>query len=239
MKAYSQSAGYADQALNAIKVVFAFGQEETEISNYEKYLSQARSVGINTHCFGAVSIGAFFFALYGYYAYAFYVGSFMITEKIENTNSGKPYSSGDIMACFLGIVYGAFSLGLAAPNFKALTEGKVAGKMAYDIIDRIPEINSNDSRGKIIEAPKGRIEFKNVTFTYPSRPGQKILDNFSAVFEEGKTTAIVGASGSGKSTIIQLIERFYDPDFGDVIVDGKNIKSLNLKAFRQIVGYVG
>jgi len=218
--------------LNAIKVVFAFGQEETEISNYEKYLSQARSVGIKTHCFGAVSIGAFFFALYGYYAYAFYVGSFMITDIIENTNSGKPYSSGDIMACFLGIVYGAFSLGLAAPNFKALTEGKVAGKMAYDIIDRIPEINSNDSRGKIIEAPKGRIEFKNVTFTYPTRPGQKILDNFSAVFEEGKTTAIVGASGSGKSTIIQLIERFYDPDFGDVIVDGKNIKSLNLKAFR-------
>ncbi len=136
------------------------------------------------------------------------------------------------MACFLGIVYGAFSLGLAAPNFKAITEGKVAGKMAYDIIDRVPDINSNDNRGKIIDAPKGRIEFKNVSFTYPTRPGQLILENFSAVFEEGKTTAIVGASGSGKSTIIQLIERFYDPDFGDVIVDGRNLKSLNLKAFR-------
>jgi hypothetical protein len=60
-------------------VVFAFGQEETEITNYEKYLNRARAVGIKTHCFGAVAIGSFFFALYGYYAYSFYIGSFMIT----------------------------------------------------------------------------------------------------------------------------------------------------------------
>lgn len=171
MKAYSQSAGYADQALNAIKVVFAFGQEETEISNYEKYLSRARSAGIRTHCYGAISIGFFYFTLYGYYAYSFFLGSFMITKNIENSNSGKPYSSGDIMACFLGIIYGAFSLGLAAPNFKAINEGKVAGKMAYDIIERVPQINSNDKKGEIIDAPKGRIEFKNVSFTYPTRPG--------------------------------------------------------------------
>ena len=59
---------------------------------------------------------------------------------MDNWNSGKPYSSGDILACFLGIVYGMYSIGLAAPNFKALSEGRVAGKMAYDIIDRKTEI---------------------------------------------------------------------------------------------------
>jgi len=58
---------------------------------------------------------------------------------------------------------------------------------------------------------QGSIEFKNVTFYYPSRPDNQILRNFSAKFELGKTTAIVGPSGSGKSTIVQLIERFYDP----------------------------
>jgi ATP-binding cassette subfamily B (MDR/TAP) protein 1 len=126
----------------------------------------------------------------------------MITQQVENWNSGKVYTSGDVLACFLGIVYGVFSLGLAAPNFKALTEGRVAGKMAYDVIERRPRILLEEPGAKKVSQLKGHIEFRNVTFTYPSRPGQKVLDNFSAIFEQGKTTAIVGASGSGKSTII-------------------------------------
>ena len=79
MKAYGQSAGYAEQALNAIKVVFAFGQEETEAANYEKYLNRARSAGIRTHVFGALTIGFFLFSTQAYYAYSFFVGSFLIT----------------------------------------------------------------------------------------------------------------------------------------------------------------
>ena len=113
--------------------------------------------------------------------------------------------------------------------------------MAFDIIDRIPAIPINDPQAVKVDPKKlkGRIEFRNVTFTYPTRPGQKILDEFTATFEEGKTTALVGASGSGKSTIIQLMERFYDPDFGDVVIDGKNLRQLNLKSLRQQIGYVG
>jgi len=64
------------------------------------------------------------------------------------------------------------------------------------------------------------------------------LDNFSAVFEEGKTTALVGPSGSGKSTIVQLIERFYDADAGQVLMDGIDIKDLNLRDIRRQIGYV-
>ena len=163
---------------------------------------KARKTGIKTHFTGALAIGGFFLALYGYYSYSFFIGSFMVTESIENINSKKTYTSGDVMACFLGLVYGIFSLGLAAPNFKALTEGRVAGKMAFDIIERVPKINLDDPKAAKVENLKGFIEFKNVTFSYPTRPDQKILDNFSAVFEEGKTTALVGASGSGKSTIV-------------------------------------
>ena len=77
------------------------------------------------------------------------------------------------MSCFLGIVYGMFSLGLAASNIQALTEGRVAGKMAFDVIDRIPAIPLNDTKAYKIDHNKvvGRIEFRNVTFTYPTRPG--------------------------------------------------------------------
>ena len=74
------------------------------------------------------------------------------------------------MACFLGLVYGIFSLGLATPNFKALTEGRVAGKMAYDIIERVPTIKLDDENSKPADNVQGKIEFKNVSFSYPSRP---------------------------------------------------------------------
>ena len=80
------------------------------------------------------------------------------------------------------------------------------------MIDRIPVVPLEDVKAKRINNIVGKIEFKDVSFTYPTRKEQKILDSFSAVFEGGKTTALVGASGSGKSTIVQMIERFYDPD---------------------------
>ena len=86
---------------------------------------------------------------------------------------------------------------------------------------------------------QGHLEFKNVTFVYPSRPDQKILDDFTTTFELGKTTALVGPSGSGKSTVVQLLERFYDPKDGNVLVDGEDLKSINLRNYRQQIGYVG
>lgn len=184
------------------------------MSNYDKYLGRARQTGIKTHMKSALAIAGFFFVMFGYYGYAFYTGSWLITKNVTNSRTDKPYDAGDIMACFFGIVFGVFSLGMATPNIKAITEGRVAGKMAYSLIERIPKVLLDDPSAEKVGAIKGNIEFRNVTFTYPSRPDQKILDDFSAVFEEGKTTAIVGASGSGKSTIIQLIERFYDPQNG-------------------------
>lgn len=118
---------------------------------------------------GALAIGGFFLVLYGFYTFAFYVGSYMVTNKVINTNSGDIYSSGDIMACFLGLVYGVFSLGLATPNFKALTEGRVAGKMAYDVIERVATIPLDDEKATKLNDLTGRIEFRNVSFSYPTR----------------------------------------------------------------------
>ena len=80
MKAYGQSAGYAEQALNAIKVVFAFGMEETEISNYEKYLERARKTGVKTHLLSALATGGFFIVLNGFYTYAFFIGSHLVSH---------------------------------------------------------------------------------------------------------------------------------------------------------------
>jgi ATP-binding cassette, subfamily B (MDR/TAP), member 1 len=221
--------------------VQAFGQEQAEVRNYERHLVTARDTGLKTHFKSSLALSSFMFVIFGYYAYGFYTGSWLITKQIENSNSGAVYNIGDILSCFFGIVFGVMSLGMSAPQLKSITEGTVAGKMAYDIIDRQPKISLDDpsalalSRDKVV----GRLELSNVTFRYPSKQDQLILDNFSAVFEEGKTTALVGASGSGKSTIIQLLERFYDPETGTVTLDGEDLKNVNLKLYRRnFVGYV-
>lgn len=141
MKAYGQSAGYADQALNAIRVVVAYGQEEKEVKNYAKYLARARAAGIKTHCKGALTMALFFASIFGTYAYAFYLGSVWIYHDFHNDTFGRVYTAGDILSCFFGVIFGMFSMGLAAPNLKAVTEGRVAGKLAFDIIDRKPAID--------------------------------------------------------------------------------------------------
>lgn len=114
------------------------------MSNYERYLGRARSTGIRTHMKSAIAIAGFFFVMFGYYGYAFYTGSWLVTDKVVNTRTDEPYNAGDIMACFFGIVFGVFSLGMATPNIKAVTEGRVAGKLAYDIIERVPKIQLDD-----------------------------------------------------------------------------------------------
>lgn len=80
LKSYGQSAGYAEQALNAIRVVQAFGREDTEVENYDKYLGRAKATGVRTHMKTGLAIAGFFFVMYGYYAYAFFTGSYLVTN---------------------------------------------------------------------------------------------------------------------------------------------------------------
>ncbi len=189
-------------------------------------------MGIKTHCRSAIVLAVFMFTIFGTYAYSFFMGSIWINKQFDNSTFHRPYSAGDVLSVFFGVFFGIFSIGMATPNIKAIAEGKAAGKMAYDIIDRKPQINQDDPLSKKIGL-KGKIEFKNVSFIYPSRPEQRILKNFNATFEMGKTTAIVGPSGSGKSTVVQLLERFYNPTEGDVFIDDENLKSINLREYRK------
>lgn len=122
-------------------------------------------------------------------------------------------------------------------QFKAVVEGRVAGKFVFEVIDRVPTIQINEE-GSELHKLEGQIELKNVSFYYPSRPDSKVLNDFSTVFEKGKTTAIVGPSGAGKSSITLMIERFYTPTEGTVLVDGKDLKTINLQNYRQQIGYV-
>jgi ATP-binding cassette subfamily B (MDR/TAP) protein 1 len=122
--------------------------------------------------------------------------------------------------------------------FVAVTQGCAAAAKLYATIDRVPAIDSANPSGEKPTTVSGEITFDSVKFHYPSRPSIPILKGLSLTFRAGKTSALVGASGSGKSTIVNLVERFYDPTEGTVRVDGKDLKDLNLKWLRSQIGLV-
>lgn len=102
----------------------------------------------------------------------------------------------------------------------------------------MPAIDSSNEGGSRPEKVDGSITLENINFSYPSRATVQVVQDLSLHFEAGKTAALVGASGSGKSTIISLVERFYDPTSGVVKVDGVDVKNLNLKWLRSQIGLV-
>ena len=104
--------------------------------------------------------------------------------------------------------------------------------------DRIPDIDSWSPDGDPIKEVEGIIEFRDVHFRYPTRPEQPVLRGLNLTVKPGQYVALVGASGCGKSTTIQLLERFYDPLSGGVYIDGKEISSLNLIDYRNFLSLV-
>ena len=121
---------------------------------------------------------------------------------------------------------------------KYLSEAVAAGEHIKKIIERVPKIDSENSNGKTLDSVQGEVEFRGVEFAYPSRVENPILLNFHLRVPPGKTVALVGGSGSGKSTIISLLQRFYDPLKGEVLLDGVNIRRLQLKWLRSQMGLV-
>ena len=106
------------------------------------------------------------------------------------------------------------------------------------MIKRVPKIDSDNMEGQILENVSGEVEFRHVEFAYPSRPESIIFKDFNLKIPAGKTVALVGGSGSGKSTAISLLQRFYDPLGGEILLDGVAIDKLQLKWVRSQMGLV-
>ena len=168
MRAYGQSAGYAQQALDAIQIVVAFGMEDTEKTNYNRFLHQVYEQTAKAGWVTGASLGFFMFSIYGMYAYAFLMGSIWVDQEIYNHTYDRVYGAGDSISTFFGVLFGLFALASTGPAFNALAEGKAAGKLAFDVIDRQPSINQDSKTGQehVLE---GAISFNEVDFYYPTR----------------------------------------------------------------------
>ena len=108
----------------------------------------------------------------------------------------------------------------------------------FKTIKRKPKINAIDSTGIVLENIKGEIHLKDVYFRYPARQAVEVFSGLSLHISSGKHVALVGKSGCGKSTVISLLERFYDPDAGEVLIDGVSVKRLQLRWLREKIGLV-
>lgn len=127
---------------------------------------------------------------------------------------------------------------MALPEVKHFTEASVAAKRILERINRLPRIDAEDPTGIKLDGIHGEVEFDSVQFAYPSRPDTVVLKDFNLRVPAGETIALVGTSGSGKSTAVALLQRFYDVDVGTVRIDGVDIKKLQLKWLREKMGLV-
>jgi ATP-binding cassette subfamily B (MDR/TAP) protein 1 len=146
--------------------------------------------------------------------------------------------SSSVLRCKVSVQLSYFIRRNPEINFLAITRGRGAAAKIFDTIDRVPDIDSANPNGLKLDDVHGELTLEGVKFSYPSRPSLQVVKGLDITFEAGKTAALVGASGSGKSTIVSLVERFYDPTAGVVKLDGHDLKELNLKWLRSQIGLV-
>ncbi|KDN46982.1 P-loop containing nucleoside triphosphate hydrolase protein [Tilletiaria anomala UBC 951] len=226
----SRAATLAEEVLSTVRTAKAFGVEQRLVDLYDRSNAGATRLGVKKAIGQGIGLGMFFFVIYSAYALAFFYGSELIAKG--------ELQSGVVMTCIFSILIGAFGMAMLAPNLQALSYALGAGGKVFETIDRIPPIDSSSKDGLRPSTCDGDIDLEHVSFRYPARQDIPILQDYSLRIPRGKTTALVGASGSGKSTIVSLVERFYDPDVGCVRLDGHDLRDLNLTWLRAQMGYV-
>ncbi|KAJ0895882.1 putative Type I protein exporter [Helianthus annuus] len=227
--AYDKGGGVADQAISSIRTVYSYVGEQQTIDKFSNALETSMRLGIKQGFTKGLMIGSMGM-VFVTWAFVAWVGSYLVTQKGE--------TGGPVFVSAICVIMAGLSTMSALPNVPFISEAKAATSRMFEMINRVPRIDINKTKGKTIPSVRGDIEFRNVDFSYPSRPDTPILQGLNLRVKAGRTVGLVGGSGSGKSTVISLIERFYDPVNGDILLDGHRIKGLNLKWLRSQMGLV-
>ncbi|KAJ6808791.1 ABC transporter B family member 11-like isoform X1 [Iris pallida] len=228
--AYAEAAVVVEQTIGSIRTVASFTGEKQSVDKYSKSLKSAYDSGVHEGLATGLGLGSVMFIMFCGYSLGIWYGSKLILDK--------GYTGADVINVIFAVVTGSFSLGQASPCLTAFAAGQAAAFKMFETINRKPEIDASDLTGTKLDDIRGDIEFRDVYFSYPARPDEQIFRGFSLSIQSGRTVALVGESGSGKSTVISLIERFYDPHAGEVLVDGINLKEFQLRWIRGKIGLV-
>jgi ATP-binding cassette subfamily B (MDR/TAP) protein 1 len=230
LDSYAQGGSIAEEVISSIRNATAFGTQDKLARQYDKHLAEAEKYGFKVKRALAIMVGFMFLIIYLNYALAFWEGSRLLVAGDITLSK--------ILTINMSVMIGAFSLGNVAPNIQAFTTAISAAVKIFNTIDRVSPLDPTSDEGIKLDHVDGTIELRHIKHIYPSRPEVTVMDDVSLIVPAGKKTALVGASGSGKSTIVGLVERFYDPVGGQVFLDGHDVSTLNLRWLRQQVSLV-
>lgn len=233
----SHAASLAAEALNNLAVVQAFGSQARLSNIYQSHLELARKQGTIKALAAALVMGSLFFVAYSANALAFFSGSNLIAE------SSNPSTVGSVYTVIFLLLDASFIVGQIAPYLQTFSAASGAGQALRETIAKKSEIDASDLTQGYTPGPGDvkhiALELNNVEFTYPARPDEKALRGLSISVPAGHRVALVGLSGSGKSTVASLIQRFYDPTSGSITLNGSDLRSYNVRWLRSQIGVVG
>ncbi len=224
----AEASEVAEETIAGIRTVRSFTQEESESRRYAGHIWRSFELARQRTTIMALFTSAVTFAGYAAVALVLWYGGRLVVEGSMTV--------GDLTSFILYTLLVAFSFGAIGSLWADFMRATGAAERVFDLMDRPSEIPLG--QGERPEAVRGAIDFDAVTFSYPARPDVTVLDGLSLKIEPGQIVALVGPSGSGKSTIAGLIPRFYDPDGGQIRLDGKALVDLDPDWLRRQIGVV-
>ena len=236
-KSYEIAGGIAEEILYNIRTVSSFANFEFELDRFNNEIKKTYLYEVENALKTAVCLGALlFFSLFSHMVAVLY-GKKLIIENTWNTIRKERFEAGHIITILFSISAVLTSIRLITPSFRLIQNSLLASSDYFTLLERKPNMNLLESNLKPYTIA-GKIEFKNVEFSYSNSKQKKVLNDLNFIIEPGKKVAFVGESGCGKSTIVNLIERLYEIDSGEILLDGINIKKYDLRYLRSVIGYI-
>lgn len=220
--------GILRENLSGLRVIRAFVNEKFEESRFNKVNETYTKSSKSLFRLMAAAQPGFFFLFNIVMVLIIWSGTVQISHG--------DLEVGNLIAFIEYIFHALFSFMLFASVFMMYPRAAVSASRIQEALDMEPAIREEE--GVTETATKGYLEFKNVTFAYPGHAESPVIRNVSFKASPGETVAFIGSTGSGKSTLIQLIPRFYDVSEGEILIDGVNVKEYQLSALRNKIGYI-
>ncbi|GAB3650506.1 ABC transporter transmembrane domain-containing protein [Echinicola sediminis] len=216
-----------EETLQSISTVKSFAGEAYEAARYQKGLNKVVGVALKAAGFRGAFISFIIFALFGGIVAVMWYGAMMV--------STGAMSIGDLVSFVLYTTFIGGSIAGLGDIYGQVQKAIGSSERVLEILKEEPEESLADYQDAAI---KGHVSFKNVSFNYPTRPEADVLKKVNLSIRSGEKIALAGHSGAGKSTIIQLLMKFYPINFGEITVDEKPIQEWNLKQLRSNIGIV-